>query len=334
VKKFINKPENFVEEMIEGIVAAHPNQLEYLENNPRCIVKKDRSRTKVGIVTGGGSGHLPLFLGYVGEGLLDGCAVGGVFQSPGADKVYEVTRAVNKGMGVLYIIGNYMGDIMNFEISAEMAEMDGIETKTIIGMDDVASAPKTETKKRRGVAGIFYVYKAAGALADLGGSLEEVYRVAEKAAKNVRTMGVAISPCIIPEVGKPSFMIDEDEMEIGMGIHGEPGIRRGKLRCADEIVTEMLTAILDDLETVPGDEVSILVNGLGATCKEELYIINKRISEILREKEITTNSTYIGEFATSMEMAGFSISIIRLDEELKVLIRKSANTPFFTQFAY
>jgi len=165
-------------------------------------------------------------------------------------------------------------------------------------------------------------------------SIEEVYRVSEKAAKNVRTMGVALSPCIIPEVGKPSFTIDDDEMEIGMGIHGEPGVRRGKLRSADEVVTEMMTAILDDLEAAPGDEVSVLVNGLGATCKEELYIINKRISEIMREKDISVYSTYVGEFATSMEMTGFSISIIRLDEELKTLIGQSANTPFFTQFAY
>jgi dihydroxyacetone kinase-like protein len=334
VKKFINKPENFVDEMIEGIVAAHPKQLEYLESNPRCIVKKDRSKTKVGIVTGGGSGHLPLFLGYVGEGMLDGCAVGGVFQSPGADKIYEITKAVNKGMGVLYIIGNYMGDIMNFEMSAEMAEMDGITTKTLIGMDDVASAPKSETHKRRGVAGIFYIYKAAGAMAELGRPLEEVYRVAEKAANNVRTMGVALSPCIIPEVGKPSFMIEDDEMEIGMGIHGEPGVRRGKLRCADEVVTEMMTAILNDMQSTASEEVSVLVNGLGATCKEELYIINKKISEILKEQNISIYSTYVGEFATSMEMAGFSISIIRLDEELKHLIGKSANTPFFTQFPY
>jgi phosphoenolpyruvate---glycerone phosphotransferase subunit DhaK len=334
VKKFINNPEDFVDEMIEGIVLAHPNQLEYLENNPRCVVKKDRKKTKVGIVTGGGSGHLPLFLGYVGDGLLDGCAVGGVFQSPGADKIYEITKAVNKGMGVLYIIGNYMGDKMNFDMAAEMAEMDGIDIKTIIGMDDVASAPKSETHKRRGVAGIFYVYKAAGAMADLGHPLEEVYRVAEKAALNVRTMGVALSPCIIPEVGKPSFRLEDDEMEIGMGIHGEPGVRRGKLRSADEVVTEMMTAILADLEPVPGDEVSVLVNGLGATCKEELYIINRKITEILKLKDISIYSTYVGEFATSMEMAGFSISIIKIDEELKSLIGKSANTPFFTQFAY
>jgi dihydroxyacetone kinase-like protein len=334
VKKFINKPENFVDEMIEGIIAAHPNQLEHLEGDPRCIVKKDRSKAKVSIVTGGGSGHLPLFLGYVGDGLLDGCAVGGVFQSPGADKIYEVTKAVDKGMGVLYIIGNYTGDIMNFDMSAEMAEMDNIETKTLICTDDIASAPKSEMYKRRGVAGLFYVYKAAGAMADSGVSLEEVYRVSEKAAKNVHTMGVALSPCIIPEVGKPSFMIDDDEMEIGIGIHGEPGVRREKLRSADEVVAEMLTAILNDMEAAAGDEVSVLVNGLGATCKEELYIVNRKISEMLNEKDISVYSTYVGEFATSMEMTGFSISVIKLDEELKSLIGKSANTPFFTQFAY
>ena len=334
MKKFINKPENFVDEMIEGIVAAHPNKLEYINNDPRCIVKKNRSKAKVGIATGGGSGHLPLFLGYVGDGLLDGCAVGGVFQSPSAEQMFEITKTIDKGMGVLYIYGNYTGDIINFDMAAEMADMEGITVKTILGADDVASAPKNETFKRRGVAGIFYVYKAAGAMADTGASLDEVYRVAKKAADSVRTMGVALSPCIVPEVGKPSFTLGEDEMEIGMGIHGEPGIHRGKIQPVDKVVETMLLPVLEDLEVKAGDEVSILVNGLGATCKEELYIAFRKVAEILKEKKISLYSTYVGEFATSMEMMGFSISALKLDPELKTLIGANADTPFFTQFAY
>lgn len=334
MKKFINKPESFVDEMIDGIVAAHPSMLQYINDDRRCIVKTDRSKKKVGISTGGGSGHLPLFLGYVGDGLLDGCAVGGVFQSPSADQMYEITKAIDQGMGVLYIYGNYTGDIINFDMAAEMADMDGIEVRTVLGADDVASAPKNESEKRRGVAGIFYVYKAAGAKADQGASLEEVERVAKKAAANVATMGVALAPCIVPEVGKPSFTLGEDEMEIGMGIHGEPGVYRGKLRSADEVVDEMLNPILKDLDIAAGEEVSVLVNGLGATCKEELYIIFNRISKVLDEKKISVYSSYIGEYATSMEMTGFSISVCRLDSELKELIGAGANTPFFCQYPY
>jgi len=334
MKKFINKPENFVDEMIEGIVCAHPTKLEYINNDPRCLVKKDRSKKKVGIMTGGGSGHLPLFLGYVGDGMLDGCAVGGVFQSPSSEQMYEVTKAIDNGMGVLYVYGNYTGDIINFDMAGEMADMDGIKTMTVLGADDVASAPKEESNKRRGVAGIFYVYKAAGAKADEGASLEEVHRVAQKAADNVATMGVALSPCVVPEVGKPSFEIGEDEMEIGMGIHGENGIRRGKLLPADEVVDEMMAPILADLDLKAGDEVSVLVNGLGGTCKEELYICFRKVGEILKDKGINLYSTYVGEFATSMEMMGFSISVLKLDAELKELIAKGAETPFFAQYPY
>ncbi len=332
MKKFINQPEDFVDEMIEGIISAHPDSLEYINNDPRCIIKKNIGKKKVGIATGGGSGHLPLFLGYVGEGLLDGCAVGGVFQSPTADQMFEVTKAIDTGLGVLYIYGNYTGDIMNFDMAAEMADMENICVKTVLGMDDIASAPKSEVTKRRGVAGIFYVYKVAGAMADTGAALDEVYRVAEKAANSTGTVGVAISPCVVPEIGKPLFTINEDEMEIGMGIHGEPGIRREKLRSADEIVDEMMELILADVGLKAGDEVSVLVNGLGATCKEELYIVFKRIGEILKDKKLTLHMSYVGEFATSMEMMGFSISVIKLDSELRALLGKKADTPFFKQF--
>jgi len=334
MKKFLNNPENFVDEMIDGLVKAHPKQLEYINNDRRCIVKKDRSKEKVTLATGGGSGHLPLFLGYVGDGLLDGCAVGDVFQSPSAEQMFEVTKAIHKGNGVLYIYGNYSGDIINFDMAAEMAEMEDIRVETVLGADDVASAPKNEVNKRRGVAGIFYVYKAAGAMADKGASLDEVKRVAEKAASQVKTIGVALSPCIVPEVGKPSFSIGDEEMEIGMGIHGEPGIKREKIKTADEVVTAMMDSIRADFDTLKGTEVSVLMNGLGATPKEELYIAFNKTQEILNKNGAQIYSTYLGEFATSMEMAGFSISVIALDDELKRLISMPANTPFFTQFQY
>ena len=332
MKKFINKPEAFVDEMLEGILAAHPDQLKNVADDLRCIVRADAPQEgKVALATGGGSGHLPLFLGYVGKGMLDGCSVGGVFQSPSAEQMLEVTKAIHGGKGVLYIYGNYGGDIMNFDMATEMADMEDIRVESYVAGEDVASAPKGEEGKRRGVAGIFYVYKCAGAKADEGADLDEVKRVAEKAGANVRTMGVALSPVIVPEVGKPSFTIGEDEMEIGMGIHGEPGIRRGKLQTADEVVEEMVEKILPDLPYQSGDEVSVLVNGLGATPKEELYVAYRKIAAILKEKGISVFKVYVGEFATSLEMTGFSISVLKLDDELKGLLAKPAVTPFFEQ---
>ena len=329
MKKFLNKPELFVDEMIEGIVAAHPAQLTFVENDLRCIVKAgEKKKGKVGLATGGGSGHLPLFLGYVGEGMLDGCSVGGVFQSPSADQMLNVTKAIDAGAGVLYIYGNYGGDILNFDMAAEMAEMEDIKVMSLVGMDDVASASKGEENKRRGVAGIFFVYKVAGAKADELAPLDEVKRVAEKATANVRTMGVALTPCIVPEVGKPGFTIGDDEMEIGMGIHGEPGIHRGKLKPADEVVDTMMAAILEDLPYNRDDEVAVLINGLGATPKEEMYIVYRRIDQILKEKGISVFHVYVGEFATSMEMAGFSISLFRVNDTFKKYLDHPVWTPF------
>ena len=331
MKKFLNAPEQFVDEMLEGIYAAHPGQLTCTAGDLRCVVTASPVKGKVGIATGGGSGHLPLFLGYVGQGLLDGCAVGGVFQSPSADQMLEVTKSINQGAGVLYIYGNYTGDIMNFDMATEMADMEGIKVLSVVGNDDVASSPKGQERKRRGVAGIFFVYKAAGAAAAEGMSLDDVLRVAEKAKANVRTMGVALTPCIVPEVGHASFSIGEDEMEIGMGIHGEPGIRRGALRRADDIVDEMIKPILADLPFEKGDEVAVLVNGLGATPKEELYVLFRRVSSILKDAGIVTFHVYVGEYATSMEMAGASISLLKLDAELKRLVARPALSPFFEQ---
>jgi dihydroxyacetone kinase-like protein len=332
MKKIINNPKNFVNEMIEGILAAHPEQLKCVNNNLRCIVRSDsRKSGKVGLSTGGGSGHLPLFLGYVGKGMLDGCAVGNVFASPSAKQMLEVTKAIDSGSGVLYIYGNYGGDVMNFDMAAEMADMEDIRVEQVVAGEDVASSPKGEEDKRRGVAGIFFVYKIAGACAEEMASLDEVKRIAEKVCANVRTMGVGLSPCILPEMGKPTFEMDEGQMEIGIGIHGEPGIGKGELKSADEIVEKMMESILEDLPYQSGNEVSVLVNGLGATPKEELYVVYRKVAQILKDKKITVYHPYIGEFATSMEMAGMSISLLRLDNELKKLLKKSADTPFFVQ---
>jgi dihydroxyacetone kinase-like protein len=295
------------------------------------MVAAQRVPGKVGLATGGGSGHLPLFLGYVGAGLLDGAAVGGVFQSPSGDQMFEVTKAINQGAGVLYIYGNYSGDILNFDMATEMAEIEDIKVLSVVGNDDVASSPIGQEHKRRGVAGIFFVFKAAGAAAAEGMSLDDVKRVADKAKANTRTMGVALTPCIVPEVGHATFSIGEREMEIGMGIHGEPGIRRGDLLPADAVVDEMMKPILAERALGAGDEVAVLINGLGATPKEELYVLFRRVAAILKERGVSIFHVYIGEFATSMEMAGASISILYLDDELKRLVAAPASSPFFEQ---
>lgn len=335
MKKIINQPEQYVNEMLEGLYIAHPDLITYTGDDVHCLVTKNPVEGKVGIATGGGSGHLPLFLGYVGKGMLDGCSVGDVFQSPSPEQMFEVTKYINRGAGVLYIYGNYNGDIFNFDMAAEMADFEeDIRVESVVAGEDVASAaPAKEGEKntRRGVAGIVFVYKCAGAAAAAMKDLDEVKRVAEKAAANVRTMGVALSACTVPRVGKPGFSIGEDEMEIGMGIHGETGIRRGKLEPADQIVTEMLDKILADLPYVSGDEVAVLVNGLGATTLDEQYIVTRKIDAVLKEKGISVHRYYVGEYATALEMAGFSISLLRLDDELKTYLDAPAETPFFKQ---
>ena len=332
MRKIINDPKNFVDEMVQGILAAHPEQLRCVNNDLRCLVRSDKRKPgKVGLSTGGGSGHLPLFLGYVGKGMLDGCAVGNVFASPSAKQMLEVTKAIDSENGVLYIYGNYGGDVMNFDMAAEMADMEGIQVEQVVAGEDVASAPKGQEDKRRGVAGIFFVYKIAGAYAEEMAALEEVKRIAEKVFANVRIMGVGLSPCIIPEMGEPTFEMDVGQMEIGIGIHGEPGVGKGELKPADEIVEKMMKSILEDLPYQSGDEVSVLINGLGATPKEELYIVYRKVAQILKDRKIEVYHPYLGEFATSMEMAGMSISLLKLDAELKSLLKKSADTPFFVQ---
>ncbi|MDK1377348.1 MULTISPECIES: dihydroxyacetone kinase subunit DhaK [unclassified Sinorhizobium] len=328
MKKFLNDPVNFVDEMLEGIYGAH-KELTYVADDKRCMVTAKPKAGKVGIATGGGSGHLPLFLGYVGDGMLDGAAVGGVFQSPSAEQMYQVTKQIDQGAGVLFIYGNYSGDIINFDMAAELADLDGIQVKQVVGNDDVASSVVGEEHKRRGVAGIFFVYKAAGAAAAEGLSLDEVTRIADKARSRTRTMGVALSSCVVPEIGHATFSIGEDEMEIGMGIHGEPGISRKKLAPADKVIDEMMERIFAETDYKQDDNVAVLVNGLGGTPLEELYILFRRVAQLLDQRGVKAKHVWVGEFATSMEMAGASVSVLHLDEELDRLVAAPANTPFF-----
>ena len=330
MQKILNDPEPFVDEMLDGILAAHPGQLR--RPSPRAIVRADAPVAgKVGIATGGGSGHLPVFMGYVGRGLIDGAAIGNVFASPSSDDMLEVTRSISSGAGVLYLYGNYGGDRLNFDLAAELAADEGIEVRTILGADDVASAPPERAGTRRGIAGIFFLYKVAGAAAAAGASLAEVVAVTERAAAGTRTMGVALSPCTIPAAGVPTFDLPIGQMEIGMGIHGEPGVRRGPLATADEIADELMRSILADLPYGRGDEVAVLVNGLGATPKEELYILYRAVARILDGEGIRVHRVWVGEYATSLEMAGASVTLIRVDEELKRLVDAPAETPFFVQ---
>ena len=331
MKKCLNSPQSFVPDFVEGIITAHGNQLSLVGGNFRTIATAKPVPGKVAIVTGGGSGHLPLFLGYVGDGLLDGCAVGNVFASPSSADMYELIKAADNGAGTLLLYGNYGGDKLNFEMAAELAEMDDIKTATLLGADDVASAPNAKKENRRGVAGIFFAYKIAGACAAEMKSLDEVAAVTEKALGAIRSMGVAFSPCTVPEAGKPTFEIAEDEMEIGMGIHGEPGISRTKMMTADEIAGELMEHIISDLPYEKGDEVAVLVNGLGATPLEELYVVYRALAKILDGRGISIYRPYVGEFATSMEMAGLSVSLMRLDDQLKSYLDKPCNSPFFVQ---
>ncbi len=331
MKKIINDPLKFVDETIEGILYAYGERLKSLDGDKRIILKNTSTKeNKVGIVTAGGSGHLPVFLGYVGDGMLDGCAVGNVFASPSSSKMASMIQACDHGAGVLCLYGNYGGDNLNFEMAVEEADFNDIKTEQIRVRDDVASSPKESAEKRRGVAGMVYAFKIAGAAADNMMDLKGVKEVTEKALSNIRTMGVALTPCIVPEVGKPTFKIAEDEMEIGMGIHGEPGIEVGKIRTADEIVDTMLDKLLGDIDLTEGDEISVMVNGLGATPLEELLICYRRIHQVLSKQGVSIYMPHVGEFATSMEMSGFSITLFKLDNELKELLRQPGSTPFYT----
>ena len=333
MKKFLNSPEGFVDDMIDGLLLAHPGKLKSVRPDRRALTRADAPIPgKVGLVTGGGSGHLPLFLGYVGRGMLDGVAVGNVFASPSAKQILDATRAVSGSAGVLYIYGNYGGDVMNFDAAAELAGREGIPVETVVGTDDVASMPAGAEAQRRGIAGIFFVYKTAGAKAELRAPLEEVKRVAQKANARVRSMGVALSPCILPAVGRPNFTVGEGEMEIGMGIHGEPGIEHGRIASAANIAGKLVKAILTDMPIPAGGRVAVLVNGLGATPLEELYVVYATVHRLLVEQGISVHASYVGEYATSLEMCGLSVSLLSLDDELQQLLDAPFETPFHKQF--
>jgi phosphoenolpyruvate---glycerone phosphotransferase subunit DhaK len=333
MKKLINDPFKVVEETIGGILKAYPYHLRMAKDSSRALVRRDAPvKGKVAICTGGGSGHIPVFLGYVGPGLLDGVSIGNVFSSPSADDMMAVTNAVNGGAGVLYLFGNYSGDRMNFEMAAEIAEADGIPVKMSIAADDIASAPRSEKNRRRGIAGIFFAYKIAGAKADTRASLDEVKATADQVIEQTCTMGVALSPCTIPAVGMPNFTIAEDEMELGMGIHGEPGIERTQMKKADEVAAIMAERVIHDLPFKAGDESAVLVNGLGATPPEELFILYNKFHDIIEECGITVYKAFIGEYATSMEMAGASFSLLKLNDEFKMLLDAPAFSPFLPQW--
>lgn len=331
MKKILNQPEAYVDEMLEGFVAAHPEHYAMYGDTGKVVSRATKAKDgKVGIVTGGGSGHLPVFTGYVGDGLLDACAIGDVFASPSAEQMADAMRAANHGAGVLRLYGNYGGDVMNFDMAGEMVEFEDIECTTVLLADDVASAPPAEAEKRRGVAGMVYAFKIAGAAADEGRDLAGVTAAAQKAADACRSIGVALSPCTVPQAGKPTFEIGDDEMEMGMGIHGEPGVWRGKLRTADEIAGEVMDRLLADMPLAAGDRVSVMVNSLGATPPEELYILYRVVKARLEGAGATIVMPLVGRYATSMEMAGVSFTLFKLDDELETLLKAPCDCAFWS----
>ncbi len=331
MKKIINNPDNVVDEMLNGMVASHPDAVKRIDGFD-VIVRADKKQGKVALVSGGGSGHEPAHAGYVGEGMLDAAVAGAVFTSPTPDQIYEAIKEVDAGKGVLLIIKNYSGDVMNFDMAAEMAAADDIQVEKVVTNDDVAVENSTWTIGRRGIAGTIFVHKIAGAKAEQGADLAAVKAAAEKVIANTRSMGMALSPCTVPAAGKPSFELAENEMEIGMGIHGEPGTHREAIKSADDIAQELVDKILAEKIYNSGDEVAVMINGLGATPLMELYIVSKKVQSILQEKGIKMVKTYVGNYMTSLEMAGCSITLLKLDDELKELLLAPAKTLALVQY--
>lgn len=329
MKKILNKPADYVDEMLAGLCLAHPEF--YTQPEPRVIVRASGMvQGKVGIVTGGGSGHLPIFTGYIGKGLLDAAAIGDVFASPSADQMAESMRRADSGAGILRLYGNYGGDVMNFDMAGEIVEMENdIRSTTVLLADDVASASLEEADKRRGVAGMVYAFKTAGAKAEQMSGLDEVTRIAQKTADACRSIGVALTPCTIPQAGKPTFEIGTTEMEMGMGIHGEPGIWRDTLKPANDIVDEMFERLFADIPLISGDKVSILINSLGATPPEELYIMYRRAKPKFDDLGVEIVMPLVGRYATSMEMTGATITLCKLDDELEALLKAPAECAFW-----
>ncbi len=330
MKKMINDASSIVDEMLEGICLAHPDYVKRVDGTS-VVIRTEKKKDKVVLISGGGSGHEPAHAGFVGFGMLDAAVTGEVFTSPTPDQVYEAIKASECGKGALLIIKNYTGDVMNFEMAGEMAEDEGLEVAQVIVNDDVAVEDSTWTTGRRGIAGTVFVHKIAGAKAEQGASLEEVKNVAEKVIANVRTMGMALEPCVVPAAGKPGFELKEDEVEIGLGIHGEPGTHRAQIKSADATARELLDKILEEGIYAEGDEVAVIVNGLGATPLMELYIINKTVQKYMAEKGIKIHKTIVGNYMTSLDMAGFSISLLKLDDEMKELLAEPADTVAFKE---
>lgn len=329
MKKFVNDPFDVVDEMLEGFLDVYSGYVRKLES-ARTVVRVDAPiKGKVGVITGGGSGHKPAFIGFIGRGMLDAVAVGEIFTSPPPISVFEAARAVNGGKGVVFLLGNYSGDVMNFGLAAEMCREEGIPVVQVIATDDVGSGPKEKASNRRGVVGEFLAWKIAGAKAEAGGSLEEVRAVAEKVNQMTRTLGVALTPCTVPAKGTPTFTLAEDEMEYAVGHHGEPGTAKIKMRSADEITEMMVKGVLEDLPFQSGNEVAVLINGLGATPQLELFICYRKVKQILEQKKIKVYKPFVGQFFTALEMAGFSVTLMKLDEELKTLLSAPADTPCY-----
>lgn len=326
MKKIINDPQNVVSESLIGLEYANEN-LVYIEELE--VIAKRNKTGNVGVVSGGGSGHEPAHAGYVGEGMLDAAVAGNVFSSPSPDRIIEGIRRADSGKGVLLVVKNYSGDIMNFNLAKELAEMEGIKVEMVIVRDDVAVEDSTFTAGRRGIAGTIFVHKVAGAAAMKGLDLGEVKRISQKASDNIRSMGMSFTGCTIPENGKPNFELKDDEMEIGMGIHGEPGIEKSKIKTAYEIANILIGHILEDKE-YQGKEVALLTNGLGTTPLMELLILNKNVREILDNKNVKVYKNLVGNYMTALDMAGCSLSLLELDDELKEMIEAKCDTPALT----
>jgi len=320
MQRFINNPDEVVEDTVKGFIKAH-SDIVRLAGNPRVVVAKDAPHAgKVGVITGGGSGHEPAFIGYAGKNMLDAVAVGELFSSPTAKSFHDAIREANGGRGVICLYGNYAGDNMNVKMAIKLAAKDGIEVATVVANDDVCSAPPEEREKRRGVAGEIFMWKVGGAKASKGASLEEVRVASQKAIDNCRSVGIGLGPCTLPAVGHPNFQIEPGTMEVGIGHHGEPGVRVEPLKTAAEIAEDMCQIVLDDHNLAAGTEVAVLVSGLGATPVNELYILNDTIEAKTSERGLKIYKTYIGNYFTSLEMVGATLTVLALDEELKELL--------------
>jgi dihydroxyacetone kinase-like protein len=330
MKKLINDPEDVVDEMLDGMVAAYPDRVRRLEGQEVLVRADAPVDGKVGVVSGGGSGHEPTHAGYLGEGMLDGAAAGEVFTSPTGDQLNKMIEACDGGEGVLCVVKNYEGDVMNFDTAAEMADIEGVDVEQVVVNDDVAVEDSLYTSGRRGVAGTVLVHKAAGAKAAQGADLQAVADTAEKVVENVGTMGMALTSCVTPEKGEPTFDLGEDEIELGIGIHGEPGTERTDVMSADEVTDHLTEQVLEDLDLDEGQEVVTIVNGMGGTPLMELFVVNRRLQNLMDDRGFDVWDAWVGDYMTSLDMEGCSITVCAVDDELKDLLAAPADTPALT----